>query len=152
MGYAVSWIMVEDPALAREKSAGTAYPVGTLTAISLDDGRRAWRHDRRAGLVSGLLATGGGLVFAGDANRRFAAFDDRSGALLWETILSAPVTGHPITYSVDGVQYVAVAAGGSTHADKTALSLHPEIKSPQGLSTLFVFRLRDGTRRPAPAR
>jgi PQQ-dependent dehydrogenase (methanol/ethanol family) len=146
MGYAVSWVMVEDPALASRRDTLGAYPVGTLEAISLDSGRRTWRHDQRAGLVSGLLATGGGLIFSGDANRRFKALDDETGVVLWETILSAPVTGHPVTFAVDGVQYVAIAAGGSTHADKTALSLHPEIKSPQGLSTLFVFRLRKSAR------
>ncbi|MFO0453008.1 MAG: PQQ-binding-like beta-propeller repeat protein, partial [Pseudomonadota bacterium] len=139
MGYAVNWVMVEDPALRGRDP----YPVGSLLAVSPHDGRRAWRHDQRAGLVSGLIATAGGLVFGGDANRRFRAFDDETGRMLWETILSAPVTGHPVSYAVDGVQYVAVTAGGSTHADKTALSLHPEIKVPQGLNTLFVYRLAD---------
>lgn len=138
LGYAVSWVMVEDPALAGRDP----YPVGRLDAIAVDDGRTQWRHERRAGLVSGLVATAGGLVFGGDANRRFAAFDDRSGEVLWETVLSAPVTGHPVSFAVDGEQHIAVAAGGNTHVDRTALSLHPEIKVPQGFNTLFVFRLR----------
>jgi len=138
MGYAVSWRMVEDPTLP----VSASYPVGRLAAVSLDTGVTAWQHQQRAGLVSGLVATAGGLVFAGDANRRFKALDDESGVVLWETILSAPVTGHPISFAVDGHQYIAVAAGGNTHTDKTALSLHPEFKVPQGLSTLFVFRLR----------
>ena len=42
-----------------------------------------------------LVATGGGLVFGGDANGRFRAFDDRTGKVLWETNLGAPVSGYP---------------------------------------------------------
>ncbi len=145
LGYAVSWVMVEDPALAGRDP----YPVGRLDAIAVDDGRGAWRHERRAGLVSGLVATAGGLVFGGDANRRFMAFDDRTGDVLWETVLSAPVTGHPVSFAVDGEQYIAIAAGGNTHVDRTALSLHPEIKVPQGFNTLFVFRLRPPERAEA---
>ena len=60
-----------------------------------------------------VVATGGGLLFAGDTNGRFRAFDQDSGKILWETNLGAPVTGYPITYSVRGKQYVAVSVGNS---------------------------------------
>ena len=50
-----------------------------------------WKHEQRAGMLS-LVATGGGLVLGGDANGRFKAFDDRSGKVLWETNLGAPVS------------------------------------------------------------
>ena len=138
MGYSTSWIVIEDPTI----TGRPVYPVGRLDAISLDTGRTGWHHEQRAGLVSGLVATGGGLVFGGDANRRFKAFDDETGAVVWETILSAPVSGHPISFAVDGRQYIAVSAGGNTHPEKTALSLHPEIKVTEGYNALFVFRLR----------
>ena len=59
-----------------------------------------------------LVATGGGLVFGGDANGRFRAFDHESGEVLWEINLGSSVSGYPISFSVDGKQYVAVNTGG----------------------------------------
>ncbi|HCD00956.1 MAG TPA: quinonprotein alcohol dehydrogenase, partial [Planctomycetaceae bacterium] len=56
---------------------------------------------------------GGGLVFGGDVNGRFRAFDDQTGEILWEINLGSPVSGFPITYAVDGRQYVAVPVGGN---------------------------------------
>ena len=58
-----------------------------------------------------LAATGGGLVFGGDVNGRFRAFDDRTGEVLWEINLGSSVSGFPITYAVDGRQYVVVSTG-----------------------------------------
>ena len=55
-----------------------------------------------------LVATGGGLVFGGDVEGRFKALDDKTGKVLWETDLGSPVSGYPITFAVDGKQYVAV--------------------------------------------
>ena len=138
MGYAVNWIVIEDPTI----TGRTQYPVGRVDAVSLDTGKLAWHYEQRAGLVSGLVSTAGGLVFGGDANRRFKALDDETGRVLWETILAAPVSGHPISFAVDGKQYIAVSTGGNTHPEKTALSLHPEIKVTQGYNSMFVFRLR----------
>jgi alcohol dehydrogenase (cytochrome c) len=141
MGYAVNWIVIEDPTI----TGRAQYPVGRVDAVSLDTGKLAWHYEQRAGLVSGLVSTAGGLVFGGDANRRFKALDDATGRVLWETILAAPVSGHPISFAVDGKQYVAVSTGGNTHPEKTALSLHPEIKVTQGYNSMFVFRLRAAT-------
>jgi alcohol dehydrogenase (cytochrome c) len=119
-----------------------------VDAVSLDTGKLAWHYEQRAGLVSGLVSTAGGLVFGGDANRRFKALDDETGRVLWETILAAPVSGHPISFAVDGKQYIAVSTGGNTHPEKTALSLHPEVKVTQGYNSMFVFRLRAATAKP----
>ena len=141
MGYAVNWIVIEDPTI----TGRAQYPVGRVDAVSLDTGKLAWHYEQRAGLVSGLVSTAGGLVFGGDANRRFKALDDETGRVLWETILAAPVSGHPISFAVDGHQYIAVSTGGNTHPEKTALSLHPEVKVTEGYNSLFVFRLRADT-------
>jgi alcohol dehydrogenase (cytochrome c) len=136
-GYALSWVVVEDPSIAT-----TPYPVGRIDAIDMASGRQAWHHEQRAALTGTLLSTAGGLVFGGDINRRFYAFDDRSGEILWERILSGPVTGSTISYAVDGRQYIAVAVGGGTASpERRAASLHPEIKPPAGAPTLFVFTL-----------
>jgi alcohol dehydrogenase (cytochrome c) len=135
-GYATSWIIVEDPTVTAKP-----YPVGRIDATSVETGRNAWLHQRRAGILGTLVATGGGLVFGGDANRRFTAFDDATGAVLWETALTGPVTGSAVSYAVAGEQYIAVPVGGDTASpEKRVLGLHPEIKPPQGSNALFVFK------------
>ena len=89
--------------------------------------------------VSRWWPTGGGLVFGGDANGRFRAFDERTGKVLWETNLGAPVSGYPITFSVDGKQYVSVAVGSSGVANAT-LRVTPELH-PSTTGQVFVFAL-----------
>ncbi|HEX5109982.1 MAG TPA: PQQ-binding-like beta-propeller repeat protein [Vicinamibacterales bacterium] len=86
--------------------------VGAVYAISAETGRTLWKYEQRAGMLS-LVATGGGLVFGGDAEGRFMAFDERSGKIMWETNLGAPVSGYPISFAVNGKQYIAVNTGGS---------------------------------------
>ena len=100
--------------------------------------RTAWKHEQRAGTLS-LVATGGGLVFGGDANGRFRAFDEQSGKVLWEVNLGSPVSGYPVTFAVDGKQYVAVSTGPSLVAN-AAIRLTPELK-PSSASQLYVFAL-----------
>jgi PQQ-dependent dehydrogenase (methanol/ethanol family) len=112
--------------------------VGTVWAVSAETGRTVWRFDQRAGVLS-LVATGGGLVFGGDANGRFRAFDDRTGKVLWETNLGAAVSGYPVTFAVNGKQYVAVSTGLSLVAGATS-RLTPE-QTPGSATNLFVFAL-----------
>jgi alcohol dehydrogenase (cytochrome c) len=112
--------------------------VGTIEAISVATGQTVWKHEQRAGMLS-LMSTGGGLLFGGDANGRFRAYDARSGEVLWEINLGAPVNGYPATYEVDGKQYVAVSTGGSGLALGLG-RLAPEQKPGNG-NQLFVFAL-----------
>ena len=84
--------------------------VGTVQAISAETEEIRWIYKQRAATTS-LVATGGGLLFGGDANGRFRALDDATGEVLWEINLGSPVTGVPITYAVEGRQYVAVSTG-----------------------------------------
>ena len=107
--------------------------LGTVRAISAETGRTEWLFETRAGTMS-LAATGGGLIFGGDANGRFRAFDHETGEVLWEVNLGSSVSGYPITYSVDGVQYVAVNTGGGQ------INLTPELRPSRG-TNLFVFAL-----------
>ena len=86
-----------------------------------------------------LMSTGGDLVFGGDVNGRFRAFDQASGEVLWEINLGAPVNGYPITFAVGGKQYVAVSTGGSGLAFGLA-RLTPELHPGSG-NQLFVFAL-----------
>lgn len=136
-GYATTRITAEDPTVEADP-----YEVGRVDAVRIDTGEQLWLHQQRAGFISGLVSTGGGLVFGGDVNRRFYAFNDETGEVLWSTIVSGPVSGHPISYEVDGRQYVAVpVGGGSASPENRALSLTPEIRVPQGLNSIVVFAL-----------
>jgi PQQ-dependent dehydrogenase (methanol/ethanol family) len=112
--------------------------VGTVFAISVETGQTTWKHEQRAGTLS-VAATGGGLVFGGDVAGQFRAFDDKTGKVLWETNLGSPVSGFPITFAVDGKQYVAVAVGSSLVAG-SAQRLTPEVKTTN-TPGIFVFAL-----------
>ena len=112
--------------------------VGTVWAISVETGQAAWKYEQRAGTLS-LVTTGGGLVFGGDDNGRFRAFDDKTGKVLWETNLGSPVSGFPVTFAVNGKQYVAVTTGTSLVAS-SALRLTPELR-PSNAANVFVFAL-----------
>ncbi|MBT4487863.1 MAG: PQQ-binding-like beta-propeller repeat protein [Rhodospirillaceae bacterium] len=86
---------------------------GTLSAIDLGaGGKLAWQAKTENILVGGVMATAGGLVFLGEGSGRLSAYDSASGARLWKFDTGAGVNAPPVTYEIDGVQYVAVAAGG----------------------------------------
>ena len=131
----------ENPFLAltmREEIAPGTDQLGTVQAISAETGEILWRYEQRASTTS-LVATGGGLIFGGDANGRFRALDQATGEVLWEINLGSAVTGFPVTYAVDGRQYVAVSTGtaGSTTAQ---IRLTPELRPSAG-NNIFVFAL-----------
>ena len=123
--YAIAW---------RPRIAPGVDQVGAVHAISAETGVTAWVHEQRSATMS-LVATGGGLVFGGDVNGRFRAFDHETGEVLWEINLGSPVSGFPITYAVDGRQYVAVSTGTGRF-----LNLTPELRPSAG-NNLFVFAL-----------
>ena len=114
--------------------------VGTVQAISAETGATVWKYEQRSATMS-LVGTAGGLLFGGDVNGRFRAFDQDTGEVLWEINLGSSVTGFPITYAVDGRQYVAVSTGSANSASAFT-SLTPEIR-PSAANNLFVFALPD---------
>ena len=121
----------------RMEMAPGVEQVGVVQAISAETGATLWRHDQRAATTS-LVATGGGLVFGGDVNGRFKAFDQETGEVLWEINLGSSVSGFPITYAVDGRQYVVASTG--TGNPMSFLALTPELRPSIG-NNLFVFAL-----------
>ena len=125
--YALDW---------RSQIAPGTDQVGAVHAISAETGAIAWKYEQRAATMS-LAATGGGLIFGGDVNGRFRAFDHETGEILWEVNLGSPVSGFPITYAVDGRQYVAIGTGYGRFLDLT-----PELRPSFG-NNLFVFALPD---------
>ncbi len=122
----------------RNQIAPGTDQVGTVHAISAETGETVWLHEQRAATMS-LVATGGGLVFGGDVNGRFKAWDQETGEVLWEINLGSAVTGFPISYAVDGRQYVAVGTGTASTASLFG-RLTPELRPSAG-NNLFVFAL-----------
>jgi len=90
---------------------------GRLSAVNIDTGKVAWKFDTEQPLIGGVLATAGDLVFNGEGNGYFRAFDARTGKKLWEYQAGAGVNAPAVSYMVGGKQYVAVAAGGNTQLD-----------------------------------
>ncbi|MDE0828232.1 MAG: PQQ-binding-like beta-propeller repeat protein [Vicinamibacterales bacterium] len=127
--YAIDW--------RREIAPGTDN-VGTVRAISVETGETLWVYEQRAATMS-LVATAGGLLFGGDTNGRFRALDQGTGEVLWEINLGSGVTGFPITFAVDGKQYVAVSTGTSITTAAFGM-LTPELR-PSSANNLFVFAL-----------
>jgi alcohol dehydrogenase (cytochrome c) len=87
---------------------------GRLSAVNINTGKIAWEADTDQPLMGGVLATGGNLVFTGEGNGSFNAYDATTGAKLWSFQAGAGVNAPPTSYMVDGKQYIAVAAGGNT--------------------------------------
>jgi alcohol dehydrogenase (cytochrome c) len=90
---------------------------GRLVAVNLDTGKVAWGVKTPQPLIGGVLATAGGVVFNGEANGWFKAFDSKSGKELWKYNCGAGVNAPAVSYMVGGKQYVAVAAGGNNQID-----------------------------------
>ena len=87
---------------------------GLLSAIDLKSGKIAWQNKTAQPLLGGVLATAGGLVFIGEGDGHFNAYNSQTGALLWQAKSEFGVNAPPITYTINGVQYIAVASGGNS--------------------------------------
>ena len=115
----------------------TIAPSGTFTAIDVNTGKIAWQYKSPLPMQGGVLATAGNLVFTGEMNGNFDAFDAQTGALIWHYNLGVGVNAPPITYRINGVQYVAVAAGGNGNNGNPELM--KEIGRPQYGDTVAIF-------------
>jgi alcohol dehydrogenase (cytochrome c) len=114
---------------------------GRVSAIDVETRKITWTQRRRAPQASAILATAGGLIFEGGRDRWFRASDASTGTVLWQIRLNATPNSFPISFSANGIQYIAVVAGGGSILDSLFPFLTPEIDSGGEGTTLWVLKL-----------
>jgi len=115
---------------------------GRLQAINLETHQTLWMQRQRAPQTTGVVATAGGVVFAGALDRWFTAYDDSTGKILWRSRLNDVPSSAPISYTARGKQYIAMVVGYGSGHSVTFARLTPEITLPQASSSsIFVFAL-----------
>ena len=112
-----------------DDKGGYSGEYGTVSAIDLNTGKVAWQQKTELPMMGGATATAGGLVFTGEGNGWFKAYDAKTGAVLWKFYCGAGVNAAPSVYELDGEQFIAVAAGGNF-----------QISYPLG-NSVFIFGL-----------
>ena len=90
---------------------------GNVTAVDYNTGKIKWQVKTPQPMIGGILATGGGVVFAGESNGWFKAYDSKSGKVLWKFQAGAGVNAPPSSFMIGDKQYIAVAAGGNVQVD-----------------------------------
>jgi alcohol dehydrogenase (cytochrome c) len=115
---------------------------GRVEALNLETKKVLWIDRQRAPQMTCTLATAGGIVFAGSFDRYFKAYDAATGRELWHVRLNDVPNSCPITYSVNGKEYLAVGVGGGGPLTATFPVLVPEIENPPGHgAAIWVFEL-----------
>jgi alcohol dehydrogenase (cytochrome c) len=127
--------------------------VGVFVAFDPAKGTRAWEYRPASGapMTASALATAGGIVFGGTADRQFFALHTGTGELLWQMRLSGDISGAPVTFEHAGKQYVAVGAGGRA-APTLTLGRLVDVDVPQGTGVMWVFALPDAQPSEVPRR
>jgi alcohol dehydrogenase (cytochrome c) len=129
--------------LTPKRAPGYDY-VGEFVAFNPVTGARAWtyRSPTGAAMTASALATAGGIVFGGTADREFFALHSETGQLLWQTRLNGDVSGAPITFEIGGTQYIAITAGGRT-GPTTSFGPLTNVTLSEGSGAVWVFAATD---------
>jgi len=115
---------------------------GRLVAVDLATKKPVWITRERAPIMTSTLPTAGGVVFAGAIDRSFSAYDDKTGKRLWTTRLSDVPNSNPISYEVNGRQYIAVVTGSGGVRTTNFVNMMPEIKNPtMRTAQIWVFEV-----------
>jgi alcohol dehydrogenase (cytochrome c) len=114
--------------------------VGKLIAINTESMKEIWSYEQNAMFLTSSLTTKGGLTFIGDLDRKFKAFETKTGKLLWQTTLGSALHGFPISYGFNNKQYIAVTSGMGVFRALTS-HISPEIYQPEGGNAIYVFEL-----------
>jgi PQQ-dependent dehydrogenase (methanol/ethanol family) len=99
------------------KVIATEESFGNVTAVDYNTGKIAWQKKTPLPMMGGALTTAGGLMFTGEGDGWFRAYDAKTGDVLWSFFAGAGVNAPPASYSIDGKQYIVVGAGGNTQID-----------------------------------
>ena len=115
---------------------------GRFVALDLLTKKQLWITRERAPILTGTLPTAGGVVFAGSMDRAFSAYDQATGKRVWSTRLGDVPNSNPISYEVDGKQYIAIVTGSGSVRSTAFVNMLPEIKNPSvRTANIWVFEV-----------
>jgi len=115
--------------------------IGVLRAMDPKTGEEIWRYQNEAPLWGGVLSTKGNLVFTGNPEGYLMAFDSRNGEKLWQFNTGSGVIGSPITWEMDGEQYVSVMSGWGGAVPLWGGHVAERVKNFTQGGTLWTFKL-----------
>ena len=124
---------------------GTDRNMGKLMAVNTRTMKKVWEWQQKSPFLTAMLSTKGGIGFIGDFDRNFRAIDVKTGKTLWQTRLGTTAQGYPVTFAINGKQYIAVAAGlgGGSPEQKPTQLLQNVVHRPSTGQQLYVFALPD---------